>query len=397
MNRLIIWCLITFLLLGLGIPDLSAQESSHDVIASLDHKNPKVRELAIELISQKKIKTAVGSLIETLEDENEEIRVSAHRVLQQLTRKDFPLDYTAWSDWWNKEGAGNKEFAEKIFTASDLTKIRERIYFAMGVIIALLALLLLFILVFSFMGGSKIKEMKEVLKRADKYISDAEEVTKKSDQVIEELEVRRSEMLGFFSKLKNENESEIERFCDLLQQNVEHRMREVTMNLREKAETELKQTAEQIRTDIVREVKRIFAEQKGKFLNEVEAQMLFVEGSFYLANNKHEDALKIYEKVLTLKPDHHMALINRGAALRNLKRYKESIESCEKALQASSDNPAALYQLAATYALMKNKDKMIDGLTRAFQGETELKDEALNDQAFKSYWHDRAFKNLAES
>ncbi|MEK7448387.1 MAG: HEAT repeat domain-containing protein [Planctomycetota bacterium] len=267
--QVILWLAI-FFMFGFFSGALRAQESEGDLISGLNHQKSEVRKLTVTLIEEKNIKTAVQPLIEKLKDDNQEVRAAAHRALQSLTKQNLPSDYDRWAEWWVKEGSLNKEFSEKIFTGWDLIKIRERIYFAITVITILLVLLLFFILVFSFMGGAKIKEMKDVLKRAEQYISDTEAITKKSDRVIDELEQRRSEMLNFFGRIKNENESEIERFCDLLQQNVEHRMREVTMNLREKAESELKQTLEQSRADILREVKLIFAEHKEKFIKELE-------------------------------------------------------------------------------------------------------------------------------
>ena len=51
---------------------------------------------------------------------------------------------------------------------------------------------------------------------------------------------------------------------------------------------------------------------------------------------------------------------------------------------------------AATYALLKQKDKMLETLSRAIANDGEYKDEALNDAAFRNYWNDPAFKDIAE-
>jgi tetratricopeptide (TPR) repeat protein len=397
--------LIIFLLLT----TLSAQDPyAAKLIEKLKNADPQIRKNAVELLGSDKntAKQAVEPLIDTLNDTDAAVREAAYQVLKRITKQDFPPQYDPWINWWEKEGA--KQFGENVGFTRDITETKTYITFAFISMIVILILILLFIGIFSFMGGSKIKEMKEITKRLEKYLLEADEVTQKSDRVIAELEQRRTELIGFFSKLKEENESEIERFSDLLQQNVEHRMRESTMQLREKAEMELEQTLNRFKEDVQREITRLVNEQKEKtigeftsyearFLREIEAYIVFLEGSFDLIHEKYEDALRAYKKVLTLKPDHQLGWVNNGLTLRKLGRYNEALESYEQALHLSPDDPPSLYQTAATYALLRKKEKMLEYLTRAFQFDGELKDESLNDPAFQSYWHDPDFKNVAES
>ena len=77
-------------------------------------------------------------------------------------------------------------------------------------------------------------------------------------------------------------------------------------------------------------------------------------------------------------------------------RNTSLIESYQKALELSPNSPVALYNLAATFAVLRRKDKMIEALSRAIANDGEYKDEALNDPAFREYWNDRAFKDVAE-
>ena len=60
-------------------------------------------------------------------------------------------------------------------------------------------------------------------------------------------------------------------------------------------------------------------------------------------------------------------------------------------MMAPNDS-AILYNVAATYALLKQKDKMLETLSRAIANDGEFKDEALNDAAFRDYWNDRSFQ-----
>ncbi len=400
------YILIAGLILFLAITFLPAQDFSSQLISSLEHKDPEVRQNAAELLGTYKVKHAVKPLIDTLGDEDSEVNQAAWLSLKRITKKDLPAEYDIWIDWWRTEGL--QQFAETVGVEAQLAEAQNYITFAFISMLVILILILLFIAVFSFMGGAKIKEMKEITRRLEKYLLEADEVTKKSDRVIADLEQKRTEMISFFSKLKEENQGEIERFSELLQQNVEHRMREITMQLREKAEGELDQTIIRFKEDLKREIARSGGEQKDKilgelssyearFLKEVEAYIIFLEGSFDLTHNKYEEALRAYKKVVNLKPDHPLAWANSGLALRKLGRLNEALESYEQALGLNPDDPPALYQTAATYALLHKKQKMIEFLTRAFQFDSELKDEALNDPAFEFYWHDPEFKNLAES
>lgn len=390
--------LITILLLMSG--SLLAQDASRDLIMTLEHKDWRSRKSAAQLIGAYKIKSAVKPLIDILGDEHPEVRQAARNSLVRITKQNFPPEYDSWIDWWDQEGS--KQFGGIGLIDSDTG---ESLFI---ISISLLLLLFLFIMVFSYIGGSKIKTIKELIKRAEEYLYKTDEINKKFDKVTEELDQNRTELVSFFKRLKDENQTEIERFSDLLQENVEHRLREATMNMREKAETELKETLNQLKGNIDHEIRRLGTEQserfnteiderKEKFLNEVEAHTLFIEASFHLVNARYQEALRIYKKLLSLNPEHYTAWSRCGTALRHLTRYDEALESYEKALLLAPDNPKILYNIAATYALMRKKSKMIEHLTRAFQFDGELKDEALNDSAFKQYWTDSAFKDIAEA
>jgi len=378
-----------------------------DLLSALEHKDWQVRRNAAQMLGAWNDKSAVRALIDTLTDDNPEVRQAAHQSLIKITEeKDLPLDYTVWSKWWMEKG--HTKFEELTPNQQELAEARTYLNVGFIVIVISLILLLLFIMVFSFIGGSKIKEIKEIIKKAERYTTDAEEVTRKFDRIMEELEKRRTEIADSINKLREENTTELERFLDLLQQNTEHQLRESMMGLREKAETELRQTLTQLRQDVQQEIKMLsaaqrenltkeFKEREEQFLNEVTAQTLFLEASFQLHNANHQEALRLYKKVLDIKPDHTNAWNNTGTALRRLNRYEEALEAATKAYQLSPDNALVSYNLAATYALLHRKPEMLNYLARSFQNNPELKDESLNDNVFKEYWHDKAFKDIAEA
>jgi len=125
--------------------------------------------------------------------------------------------------------------------------------------------------------------------------------------------------------------------------------------------------------------------------------MFFQEALFYSRNGRYQEALKIYDKSLLIKPTNILALINKGNTLKMLRRFNEALEIYNKALEISPNNPDVLYNIASVYSLLKNRDKMLCYLSHTFQNDGQYKDEAINDISFKEYWHDPAFKNLTEA
>src|ERR1043166_5858334 len=237
--------------------------------------------------------------------------------------------------------------------------------------------------------SSKLKEWKELVRQAGVYIEESQQVTKRTDRVLEELEAKKLDILEFIKNLKDEKETEIERYNDLLQQNTEHKMREEVMGLRQKAEKELEETLGQLRQQIEVEMRRLGVDQKEKLDKDFK-----VQHERFL---KEVEAHKIYKKLVALKPDHQVAWVNLGNAYRELMRYDEAEESYQKGIEIDGDDPHAHYELAKTYARMRKRERMLETLTVAIKNDGEFKDEALNDPAFRDYWNDPAFKDLAEA
>ncbi|MBI4713086.1 MAG: HEAT repeat domain-containing protein [Planctomycetes bacterium] len=252
-NMRLLWIFIAVAILLLAPVSARAQDVTAELITLLEHKDAQVRKNTALTLGDLNARTAVKALVDTISDENPEVREAAVKSLVKITKQNLPADYNAWINWWEKEGS--PKYGNISGTSQELSKLRVYLNFAFIVMLFELGFILLFIVVFSFMGGSKIKEMKEVVRRAEKYVSDADEVTKRFDKITQELEQRRTELMLFFTKLKEDNQNEIERFGDMLQQNIEHQMRETTRNLREKAEAEIKQTVVQIKQEIAQQIK----------------------------------------------------------------------------------------------------------------------------------------------
>lgn len=362
-------------------------------------------------------KSAVRYLIETLNDSSEAVRSEAAEALEKITKanKAFGKDKVAWEKWMETEG--KEHFATSLYfpTKEEVNKLREDLDAAkqsqqlLVIFIAVVGLLFLGVIIyFTSVGSSRLKMWKETIKQADAYIKESAQITKRTDRILDELESKKTEILEFFTKMRADKETEIERFSELLEQNIEHRLREAEMGLREKAEKEIDQTLSELKAQVNLEIKKMMAEHRdvmdgdlkvkgSEFSKEAESQTLFLQASFYAMNGKYEDALKQYRKLHALKPNHYLAWTNVGNIHRDQSRFDRALEAYHKALESAPDSSMVLYNVAATYARMRRKDKMLESLRRAFQNDgDEYKDEALNDPAFKDYWSDPAFKDLVE-
>jgi len=394
-----------------------------DEINNLRDVNPMVRRNALSTLAEKRVESAIRPMIDLLPREtDEQVRNTAVEALERLTqaRGNGP-DFMRWQKWWDDEGRKrfatstlsessiNQRVESKIKEVDDKTREAKNEIRILSITVAIIATAFVLVMIY-FVGhvSSKLKEWKELVRQAGVYIEESQQITKRTDRVLEELEAKKLDILEFVKKLKEEKENEIERFGDLLQQNTDHKLREEVMGLRQKAEKELEETLGQLRTQIEMEVRRLGGDQKEKlaqdfkvqherFLRDVEAHTLFLQASFAHSHGKPEEALKIYRKLVALKPDHQVGWEKMGTALRELMRYDEALESYQKAIELDPEEPSSYYNLAATYARMRKRDKMLEALNLAIKNDGEFKDEALNDPAFRDYWNDPSFKDLAEA
>lgn len=405
-----------------------------ETIQQLRDKDEVVRENAARICGRKGFKTAIPYLIELLaEDKYERVRTASVDSLEILTgRRDLGADYKKWKDWWTNEGS--KEFPATILTKqeikdildphvrqlnTEITQVREDIkkdvdrakteirmlsFFVAGIAIFFVVIMIYFVGHVS----SKLKEWKDFMRQAEHYVNKGEEITRRTDKVLEELDSKKTEIFDFAKKQREDLQTEIERYTDLLQENTEHQLREEVMGLRQKAEKELEQTLGELRMQVEHEIRRgaggykeslekEFQLQRERFLQEVQVHTLFLEASFFTIHGKNDDALRQLKKLVAIRPEHHLAWLNLGNVYRELLRYDESLEAYNHALTIAPNDSRILYNIAATYARLKRKESMLETLARAVANDGEYKDEALNDAAFREYWNDPQFKDLAEA
>ncbi|MCE9582853.1 MAG: HEAT repeat domain-containing protein [Planctomycetes bacterium] len=377
------------------------------LVQSLRDKNPEVRRSAARILATYKVPESVEGLVEALADEQDPVvKKEIFGALHATTNENIEDDAAKWTEWFNKSGG---RFAKTISLGARRELDNYQRFLTISIVLNVLILVMVigFLVAFGAMASNRMKAMKELTRQADILIKEGNDVARKSGSVMEGLDAKKNEMMAFFSKLKDENESEIERYGDMIEQNIEHRMREITMTLREKAEKELEQTFNELKEDLARRIKTSSEEQKDSllreltkrqqgFLADVEAHTLFLEASFFYISGKLPDSIRVYRKLLALKPDHYIAWNNFGTILRDVMRYDEALEAYQKALDQSPDNPGVLFLFATVFALQKKKDKMLEFLKKSIAFDGEFKDEALNEKSFKEYWEDPEFKDVAE-
>jgi tetratricopeptide (TPR) repeat protein len=391
---------------------------AQDEVSNLRDVSPTVRRNACSTLGEKRVTAGVRPLIELLARETDvKVRDAAVTALEVLTgERDFGADAQKWNEWWEKTGqkaVGLSSISEDRLNTA-VSKAEEKARDAkneiriLSITVAIIATSFVLVMIY-FVGhvSSKLKEWKELVKQAGVYLEESQQVTKRTDRVLEELEAKKLDILEFVKKLKEEKEAEIERYADLLQQNTEHKLREEVMALRQKAEKELEETMGSLRSQVEMELRRMGADQRERvdkdfkagterFLKEVEAHTLFLQAGFAHSQGRLEEALKTYRTLVARKPDHQVAWQKMGTAYRELMRLDEAIESYTKAVELLPTDSATHYQLAGTWARQRRREKMLESLSIAIKNDPSLKDEALNDPAFRDYWNDPGFKDIAE-
>ena len=390
-----------------------------DEISNLRDVSATVRKNGCSTLAEKNVQPAIRAIIDLLNRETDDsVRAAAVDALERLTGvKGHGSDYAGWQNWWEEVGqktvhvanVSEERFRQQFDSADEKAREAKNTIRMLSVTVAIIAVAFVLVMIY-FVGhvSSKLKEWKELIRQAGVYVEESQQITKRTDRVLEELEAKKLDILEFVRKLKDEKEAEIERFSDLLQQNTDHKLREEVMGLRQKAEKELEETLGRLRQQIEVEVRRLGGDQKEKidkdfkaqherFLKDVEAHTLFLQASFAHSHGKPEESLKLYRKLMALKPDHQVGWEKMGTCYRELQRYDEALEAYQKAIEIDPNDPSSYYNMAATYARLRKREKMLDTLNLAIKNDGEFKDEALNDPAFRDYWNDPAFKDLAEA
>ena len=102
----------------LAITGLAATKDKHNgvivaaLLKSLGDSHLNVRVAACKAFREIRVEAAIEPLFDRLDDPSEDVKLSAHKTLKDLTRMSWPLKKEAWLDWW-------KEAKTKFYIRSD--------------------------------------------------------------------------------------------------------------------------------------------------------------------------------------------------------------------------------------------------------------------------------------
>lgn len=98
------------------------------------------------------------------------------------------------------------------------------------------------------------------------------------------------------------------------------------------------------------------------------AEQLLVEAEDLYQQNQFEEVVKLYDKILEIKPYSELALCHQGYALLQLGEYKKALDSLDKALTIQEKNPDTWYFKGRTLENLGN----FEGALHSFEKAIEL-------------------------
>lgn len=236
--------------------------------AWLVHRKPEVRAAAARLLAETRERAAIERILDAFRDETDETtRAAMANALRYATKRDPGNEYTAWRTWW--EGEGQTLFPPGPTAVGERAPDLPEALRSTGNWILLLAQAAVVAIAVGIFGmfvvaGYRLRKMNDITRRAEEYVRAAENAKDHFAGIERGLEARKKELLDEFARLQQENEAEIERFTDEITRQVEHRMREVLMTLRQTAEKELTQTLGELKEEVVEGIRQAGNAQREK-------------------------------------------------------------------------------------------------------------------------------------
>ncbi|MBI3097018.1 MAG: hypothetical protein HYY93_02050 [Planctomycetes bacterium] len=385
----------------------ASEEELDPTILALRDRDAETRAAAAVTLGAQQRWAAVPALIQGLDDEKEAPPKAAFaRALHRITGKDFGEDAGAWRDAWE---SGTLAAAAPRQTRRGGTEgLSTQILVAYLGIVACMVLLVMLAIVFSAMASSRIKEMKELIRRVQEYITTMEGVARKGEEVkaaidaerkqaTQAIEAARQEGIAVLRNNTEEEQADQTRYVEIMQREMQHWAREMIMDLRQKAEKEIIAQSAQARAEEIRDLKKSALEAQKQMQAEFRAHAHWLAAQRHAGRGRPAAALREIQAFLAVVPSDPAGLVLLGTSLRHLGRLEEALEASGKALAAAPNDPEALYLRAAVLATLKRREEMLATLGQAVAADGEYKDEALNDAAFRDYWQDPQFKDVAES
>jgi len=96
-------------------------------------------------------------------------------------------------------------------------------------------------------------------------------------------------------------------------------------------------------------------------------------GVALISENRHEEAIKYYDKILEVNPEDQKALLNKGSVLKDLERYEEAIKYYDKILEVNPNNVKVLSNKGISLAFLQEWSEAEKIIFRAVELEPENK------------------------
>ncbi|MCK4463197.1 MAG: tetratricopeptide repeat protein [Candidatus Omnitrophica bacterium] len=90
-------------------------------------------------------------------------------------------------------------------------------------------------------------------------------------------------------------------------------------------------------------------------------------GNFYASRGKYEQAIKEYQKMISLNPNHALAYYNCGIAYNQIGHHGEAIECYKKVIMFNPSHAECYNNLALSYDKLHQHNKAIDYYTKAIE------------------------------
>lgn len=120
------------------------------------------------------------------------------------------------------------------------------------------------------------------------------------------------------------------------------------------------------------------------------------KGQMLSALNRHEEAFQAFDKATSLDPSRFDVWGMKASSLAHLKRYDEALAAMNKGVELAPDHPYILYNRACIYSLTGDKEHALTDLKSACEKMPRLKENARQDEDFKTLWADEDFRKITE-
>ena len=111
----------------------------------------------------------------------------------------------------------------------------------------------------------------------------------------------------------------------------------------------------------------VFGQEENSITSEKNLKEWHAIGVALISENRYEEAIKYYDKILEVNPDHVKALSNKGISLAWLQEWSEAEELIFRAVELEPENKLAqstMYQFLSGIPLVSDRDSIYDISTR---------------------------------